>query len=243
MPKNFIKSEKERLAKIGKVFSSKTGFGGVLTDLTYKTFKDFYKGKNCLEIGSADGQGTKHLLKFFKRVVALDGSKKLSDKLRKTLKNKKLEVVSLLAEEYETKEKFDTIVMAHILEHVIDPIKLLKLARSWLKENGIVLVDVPNANSIHRLIGVKIGLLRRATDLNESDIRVGHRRVYTMQKLIHDAKKAGLKIKKTGGIFFKPLSNKQIEETWEKKMIDGFYELGKDFPDLAAEIYIVCSKR
>jgi hypothetical protein len=45
-----------------------------------------------------------------------------------------------------------------------------------------------------------------------------------------------------GGVFFKPLSNGQIEEHWSKEMIQGFYELGKDFPGLSAEIYAVCAK-
>ena len=172
--------------------------------------------------------------------MALDGSKELTDKLKRTIKNRSLEIICSLVEEYKPKEKFDTIVLAHILEHVENPIKILKLAKSWLKKNGVILVDVPNANSIHRLVGVKMGLLKRKTDLNENDIKIGHRRVYTLNKLIWDAKKAGLKIKKTGGIFFKPLSNNQIEENWDEKMIKGFYELGKDFPELDAEIYIIC---
>jgi len=123
-----------------------------------------------------------------------------------------------------------------------NPIKILKLAKGWLKKNRVILVDVPNANSINRLVGVKMGLLERKTDLHENDIRIGHRRVYTLNKLIWDAKKAGLRIRKTGGIFFKPLSNKQIEENWDKQMIKGFYKLGKDFPELDAEIYIICSQ-
>ena len=71
--KNFIKKEKKRLEGIGKIFSSRTGFNSVLVDLRYETFKEFFKGKNCLEIGSADGQGTRHLLKFFKRIVGGPG--------------------------------------------------------------------------------------------------------------------------------------------------------------------------
>jgi hypothetical protein len=43
-----------------------------------------------------------------------------------------------------------------------------------------------------------------------------------------------------GGVFFKPLSNQQIQEQWSEAMIQGFYELGKDFPSHAAELYAVC---
>ena len=51
---------------------------------------------------------------------------------------------------------------------------------------------------------------------------------------------AGLNVIKMGGVFFKPLSNQQIQEQWTDEMIQGFYELGKDFPEYAADLYVVC---
>jgi hypothetical protein len=42
------------------------------------------------------------------------------------------------------------------------------------------------------------------------------------------------------GVFFKPLSNEQIQYHWTEEMIQGFYAVGKDFPDQAAEMYAVC---
>jgi general stress protein 26 len=41
-------------------------------------------------------------------------------------------------------------------------------------------------------------------------------------------------------VYLKPLSASQIEQDWSDQMIEGFYELGKDFPDLAAEIFAIC---
>jgi len=55
-----------------------------------------------------------------------------------------------------------------------------------------------------------------------------------------DIKAAGLSILELEGVFFKPLSNKQIQDNWSENMIQGFYELGKDFPDLSAELFAVC---
>jgi hypothetical protein len=57
---------------------------------------------------------------------------------------------------------------------------------------------------------------------------------------VADVASAGLRLIERSGIFLKPISNKQIEEQWTQEMIDGFYELGKDFPDLATEILLVC---
>ena len=45
-----------------------------------------------------------------------------------------------------------------------------------------------------------------------------------------------------GGVFLKPLTNSQIEKWWTEEMMDAFYELGKEYPEIAAEIYAVCEK-
>lgn len=42
---------------------------------------------------------------------------------------------------------FDAIVVNHVLEHVHDPISLLKKCNNLLREDGIIIVDVPNLDS------------------------------------------------------------------------------------------------
>jgi len=38
---------------------------------------------------------------------------------------------------------FDVIICSHVLEHVVDPVKLLKQLRPFLKDNGIIYIEVP----------------------------------------------------------------------------------------------------
>jgi 2-polyprenyl-3-methyl-5-hydroxy-6-metoxy-1,4-benzoquinol methylase len=130
--------------------------------------------------------------------------------------------------------------MDHILEHVAEPVALLDRTRTWLAPAGRLVVGVPNGYSFHRLAGVKMGLLREPCELNERDRTLGHRRVYTRESLFRDLHAAGLPPTGWGGVFFKPLSNQQIQDTWTPTMMDGFYELGNDFPDHANELYAIC---
>ena len=85
-------------------------------------------------------------------------------------------------------------------------------------------------------------MLKTPDELNDRDFEVGHKRVYSLKTFIKDVEESGLQVIKSGGVFFKPLSNGQIESNWNEEMIEGFYELGKDFPEHAAEIYVVCQK-
>jgi SAM-dependent methyltransferase len=42
---------------------------------------------------------------------------------------------------------FDVITMYHALEHVEDPSRILQTIRTWLTENGLLLVEVPNVEA------------------------------------------------------------------------------------------------
>lgn len=203
----------------------------------YKAIKPYIRGSHGLELGSADGQMTRFLINDFQTLTTVDGSRELLDCIPQA---PNLIKVHSFFEQFRPERRFDTIVLEHILEHVEDPVALLKLAKDWLAPGGVMLAGVPNALSFHRLAAVKMGMLKSPYELNARDLQVGHRRVYDMDSFQRDLQAAGLKISVSGGVFLKPLSNKQIENNWNDEMIAGFYELGKDFPRHAAEIYAVC---
>jgi len=62
-----------------------------------------------------------------------------------------------------------------MLEHVEDSVEVLSDVRAWGKR---LIMLVPNALSIHRLVAVEMGLLEAPDAFNELDQRLGHRRVY-----------------------------------------------------------------
>ncbi len=43
---------------------------------------------------------------------------------------------------------FDLITMWHVLEHTDDPVSVLRKIRGWLKEGGMLVVEVPNVESV-----------------------------------------------------------------------------------------------
>jgi 2-polyprenyl-3-methyl-5-hydroxy-6-metoxy-1,4-benzoquinol methylase len=193
-------------------FSTEKGFNPVLLKLRYDDFKKYFKGDSCLEFGCADGEGTKILLRYFDKVVAVDGSEKLINKAKNKIKNKKAVFICSLFEKFKINEKFDVIVLAHILEHVENPVQVLKSAKEFLKKDGIMIIDVPNAKSIHRQIGVLMGMIESEYSLNDADLSIGHRRVYDLKLLKEDVKKAGLRKIYERGVFMKPFSNKQMDK-------------------------------
>jgi 2-polyprenyl-3-methyl-5-hydroxy-6-metoxy-1,4-benzoquinol methylase len=210
-----------------------------LTEFNYLSLKPFFKGDLALELGPAIGQMTKYLVNDFKTIHLVEGAKDLLDQIpnyENIIKHHSY------FEEFETDLKFDTIIMSHVLEHIEKPIEVLKHISRMLSDKGVFIISVPNAKSFHRLAAVEMGILKNEYELNERDHELGHYRVYDITQLKKDVVESDLKVLDEGGVFFKPLSNGQIETNWNETMIDGFYKLGNRFPEYCAEIYVVSSK-
>ncbi len=234
-----MSDEKQRVDSISEWYlKEQLDFDKQLIRYRYESLKPHLLGPRGLELGPAEGEMTQFLVNDFEQLTVVDGARELLDRIPD---RRNLRKVHSLFEEFEPEQKFNSIIMEHILEHVEDPGALLRRVKRWLAPGGRMFVGVPNGYSIHRLVAVKMGLLTQPCELNQRDFALGHRRVYTTQTLREELEGAGLTVEKMGGVFFKPLSNQQIQDHWNEDMIRGFYELGKDFPEYAAEIYAICS--
>ena len=219
--------------------SSLLNFDYQLADFSFQTLKPFFKGQLGLELGPASGYMTKSLVNHFEILHLVEGSRKLLD----TIPNyPNIVKHHTLFEYFETNLIFDTIIMSHVLEHIADPVLILKKIYNWLKPGGVLLLSVPNAKSIHRMVAVQMGLLASEYELNQRDLELGHYRVYDTLILKEHINATELKILESGGYFLKPVSNGQIESNWNQEMINGFYKVGKYFQDNCAEIFVVCTK-
>lgn len=222
-------------------FSSYEGFNAQLIKWRYEVLARHFVGSTCLELGSSDGQGTVRLLDHFASVTAVDGSVSASARLRQLQPDPRLTVVCSYFEDFDVPERFDTIVAAHILEHVDNPAQVLSIAIKHLAPGGRILVDVPNANSLHRQLGVLMGMLETETSLNDADVSIGHQRVFTPDSFRAEITASGLLIENFGGIFLKLLSNSQTEQQFDEFQLQGMAALGERFPELASEIYVVAT--
>jgi 2-polyprenyl-3-methyl-5-hydroxy-6-metoxy-1,4-benzoquinol methylase len=183
---------------------------------------------------------TERLATVFDDLTAVDGTAAYVEEVARRLP--RVEAVHALFEEYAPGRRFHSAVLGHVLEHVADPVTVLEAARDLLEPGGVAIVTVPNADSIHRHVGVAMGMLGSVTELNEADHRIGHRRVYTPDALLADVEASGLAVEHAGGVFLKPLSNGQIEEEWPEPLIQAFYEVGKLYPELCAELMVVAGR-
>jgi ribosomal protein S18 acetylase RimI-like enzyme len=212
-----------------------------------KSFKTFFNKGNLLELGSFKGAFTKRFLPYFEYITCVEASDEALKVAEKELRNRVIFFNSMF-EMVSLPTKYDNIIMTHVLEHLDDPVAVLKRVNDeWLSDTGRFFLVCPNANAPSRQIAVKMGLISHNAAVTPAEKEHGHTITYTLDTLERDAKAAGLNVIHRSGIFFKALANFQWDRLLQtdiisKEYLDGCYELGHHYPDLCSSIFLLCEK-
>src|SRR3989338_1439574 len=130
----------------------------VMHPFMLKSFLHFFKQGNLLELGSYKGDFTRRFLPYFNDITCVEASDEAIKIARKRL-GKKAVFIQGLFETVALPGKYDNIVLTHTLEHLDNPVLVLKrINDEWLSENGRFFLVGPNANAPSRQIAMKKGL-------------------------------------------------------------------------------------
>ncbi|MFH1710670.1 MAG: class I SAM-dependent methyltransferase [bacterium] len=152
------------------------------------------KNKRILDIGCSGGFFPKYFQDNGWKAVGIEPSPVAANYAKK----QSLEVIEKLFEEVDLKKigKFDAIHMAFVLEHVRDPITLLKRAYQLLNKGGIICVESPNDfNPLQNILKTKLHKKPYWVCL------LDHINYFTPISLTKLLKKVGFKVIDTFGTF------------------------------------------
>ena len=212
-----------------------------------RTFEAFFRQGSLLELGSFKGDFTRRFLERFEDVTCVEASEEAIAEARAKLGDKPSYIHSLF-ETATLSKRYDNIVMTHVLEHLDDPVRVLKRVNAeWLADGGRFFLVCPNANAPSRQIAVKMGLISHNAAVTPAEVEHGHRCTYTLDTLERDAVAAGLRVVHRSGIFFKALANFQWDRLLKtdivsKDYLEGCYKLGQIYPEFCSSIFLMCER-
>lgn len=222
-------------------------FDVVMYDFMLKSFEPLFTEGSLLELGCFEGTFTQYLIPYFDDITCVDASSEAIEVAERTLGDS----VVLIHDRFETvslQKKYDNIILMHTLEHLDDPIFVLKrIEQEWLSDNGRLFLVCPNANAPSRQIAVKMGLISHNQAVTPAERAHGHRCTYTLDTLERDVVAANLNVVHRSGIFFKALANFQWDRLLQTDIVsdeylNGCYQLGQQYPDLCSSIFLLCEK-
>jgi 2-polyprenyl-3-methyl-5-hydroxy-6-metoxy-1,4-benzoquinol methylase len=225
--------------QVARTFDYFDGVCAAAAEYSLRIVKRHLVGKKILEVGPADGHMTRGLVNDFD-LTLVEPSETLCEKLRHSFT--RAQVINSLVEDFVTSQRFDNILLCHLLDHVRDPEQVVRLAGSWLSPGGKIIAIAPNSESLHRQAAVRMGLLPAVNAFSERDQVQGKRRIFSRHEFRRLFSSAGLEIEFFGGYWLKPVSNRQMEQQWTPDMIDAFFALGEQYPEIAAEMCLVAHR-
>lgn len=212
-----------------------------------RAFAPFFRDGNLLELGSYKGDFTSRLTPHFSDITCVEASEQALACARERLGGD----VTFIHARFETvrlPRRYDNIVLTHVLEHLDDPMAILRRVNDeWLAEGGRLFLVCPNANAPSRQIAVKMGLISHNAAVTPAEAEHGHRITYSLDTLERDAVRSGLRVVYRSGIFFKALANFQWDRLLQTDIVspqylDGCYMLGQQYPELCASIFLLCEQ-
>ena len=194
-----------------------------------RTIEAIGGARRVLEMGYGTGLVTGELLARGVPIEVLEGSPKLCAVARERHGAAGLEVHEGLFEEFAPEDPYDAVLAMHIAEHVDDPVGLFGMVREWLAPGGSIVVVVPNAESLHRRLAVRMGLQRRLDDLSPRDELVGHQRVYDLGRLRGDLAAAGFAVAEEFGYQLKTVPNAMMAG-WPEGLLAALVDISGEIP-------------
>ena len=152
------------------------------TDWVYSMCEP-HLGTSVLEVGAGHGDLTSKLLLEGRSVTATDLSKRCVTRLEDRFgEHPKLETrccdLAELIVESGQRDRYDSVVLVNVLEHIEDDVLALTQARELLRPGGYLLVFSPAFEGLY----------------SEFDRRIGHYRRYRRARIVEVAARAGFEI-------------------------------------------------
>jgi len=218
-----------------------TDFDRWYTDATARAIVERVRpGEAVLELGCATGRMTAALLAAGVVVVAVDHAAPYLDRARARTMGQ----VDLVLDDIATVEidrAFDHVVLANVVHEVPDRPQLFGNAARHLRAGGELHVSLQNPSSIHRLVGLELGLIGDLGEISERGRAYDTIELLDADELAALGAGAGLELVHRAGVMLKPLPN-SLMATLPDEILEGFVAVARRFPDHSSMNYLVFRK-
>lgn len=188
-------------------------------------------GRTVLEVGCASGYMSERLQRAGCRVTGIELNRGMAERARRFCDE--VLVLDIEKEEPGLDRRFDVIIFADILEHLRNPLEVLRRYRERLADGGRILLSVPNVANWR----IRLRLLRGNFDWDPNWIlSPGHIKFFTRRKLTAMLTEAGLRLAALRITYDLPLAERRRKGRPVRLVADAF-------PGLFAKQFIAVAER
>jgi len=238
--------------KYWNIYSQEYSFEEYLSIYRYRKLIEImqkYNHERILDIGGGMNPLFHEINGFNKYYMIEPGQKACDDAIIKSSGDERVKVINGYFEDCHNLligEKIDFIFSVGVLHETSTPEKFVKCIKNLSNPETVIFINVPNAESFHRILALESGLISKLDQFTERNLLLGQKSVYSMEKLINLLNKSidGCTILEKGTFFIKPFTHNQMMQIISNKIIrdevmDGLYKMSDWAPNIGSEMFVV----
>lgn len=163
-------------------------FEGSSHRILLKLVRRFAAGGTLLDLGAASGELGAALRGHFRRSIGVEFDADRAGDLRGRFDRV---VIADLEQMPRLPRNADAIVLADVLEHLKDPVRVLMLCRDALAPDGYLFISVPNIANVTIRLGLLFGTFRYR---ERGILDATHLRFYTKRTIREEVERAGFDV-------------------------------------------------
>ncbi|UTC75948.1 class I SAM-dependent methyltransferase [Treponema sp. OMZ 792] len=182
----------------------------------------------------------------YKKYTCIEPSLQLYENAKqKAIGNKKIECINdFFPSEKMNNKKYDFIICSSLLHEIENQEEFLEAIKRNCKKESKVYFCVPNANSFHRILAKRMGIIRNINEKTERNVELQQNNVFDVDSLKEMLEDKVFFIMECGTFFMKPFTHKQMYMAFKEKIIDekvleGLYNCSEEFSKNGSEIYMI----
>lgn len=208
-----------------------------------------YKHDHILEVGC----GSEPLFKYFSDYKLMTIAEPCSlfyqnaNKIKNgnvTIYNDSFENINFITQD----KNYDFVIISSLLHEISNSMEFLKKVNKICNSETIVHINVPNADSFHRLLAVKSKIIDNKYELSETQKHLEQASMFSigmLKKLVLDN---NFIVLDEGSYFIKPFTHIQMQSLIDqriidRKILDGFFKMTDLLPGWGCEIFVNIRKR
>ncbi|MEO5336338.1 MAG: methyltransferase domain-containing protein [Magnetospirillum sp. WYHS-4] len=202
----------------------------------------FVLGPRVLSLGYAKDDWPESLAGLGHRVDIVEGAASHVEHARARFRDRDgIRVIHSTFEAFVADTRYDTVVAGGVVEMVADPRSLLTKTRKLAQPAGRMILTTANALSLHRRVGVALGIESSPYDLNERAKRTETRQLFDQAGLRALLDATGWAVQELFGCILKPFAEAQMRD-WDNRMLEVLALSGDMVEaDLCKELVAVCT--
>lgn len=142
-----------------------------------------------------------------------------------------------------SKNEYDCILLPGVLHEVENPFNFLGSIGNLCNTGTSIYINVPNANSLHRLIAVEMGLIESVFTHTDRNLILEQKTIFNRESLVELVKSSimGIRLVEFSTFFIKPFTHNQMELFLKSKIIpeeivEALFSISNLLPNFGSEI-------